>query len=234
MSLKPLETKKKRISMIKTGVHLVMISDLFYLKGADGKPIANTTGQLTMAVQFKNDKNEVHEQHYLLDGDWRQEQFNKMLNAAQLNTNEQLKKKDAVGKRLWIAIKEIHFVNDDVVVMEDDKPKIDYYIFRTCPFIENGRKPAIVGDPADADGYASGAFLDYKNVSQSGEVRIQESSVEPEVKPEPVAKKEEPVFNGDVPSFAAPEPNLSEVKPKPIAESKEEPKDFDWNEIPEF
>ncbi len=171
MSLQPKEIKAKRISQITTGTHLVMIADILYLRNAAKELILNHDQHPTLIVMFKNDKSQIHEQHYILDGDKKQEQFQKMITIAQVPMIDgKPNKKDAIGKRLWIAVREVHHIMDGQPIIDDGVPVIEYFIFRVSPYIDGGKKPLISGDPNDNNGIASGVFIDYKNFESTSTI----------------------------------------------------------------
>lgn len=228
MSLQPKEMKAKRISTMKTGIHLAIIADILILRNA-AKEIILNEGHKTFIVLFKTDKGQIHEAHYLMDKDWRQKDFDKMLTAAQATPKEgaTLKKEDAVNKRLWLAIKEVHYIEDDKPVLEDGEPKIEYFIFKVSPCINGGKRPLLDGDPDANNGVPSGHFIDYKNVSisasavdQKGEIVKQEpAKAKTPTKAPEVKKAEEKVEEADEeePSFVTP----AQTTPKQEISNKE-------------
>src|SRR5688572_18224431 len=127
--MKTVESKRK-ISELKTGTHLATISDMYYLKDAAGK-MDQVDGCPVIVVDFRDGQNFSHIQHYIIDGSNRQKYFQNMLNASQVSLKDGNPKKDElIGKRLWISICEMHFVNDDEVVLDaEGNEKIDYFIF---------------------------------------------------------------------------------------------------------
>lgn len=172
---------KHKVSEIKAGTHLVVISDMFFLRDVKKELVVNKQGHTTIVVAFKDGKNNKHEQSYLIDNGLRQKYLNNMMDAAQISYAEKAPtRKECIGKRLWISIKEIHYINDDVMVIENDEPKIDHFIFRVYPYIEGGRKPSISGDPENNNGIAAGEFMEYKNISEE----IGKLKAKPAVKPE--------------------------------------------------
>src|SRR3990167_2743763 len=157
MSLQPIE-RIRNVSEIKTGTHLICISDMNLLKYPDGK-IQKVSGFPAIIVTYKDGKNKRHDQCYVMDNDFRQKSFERMMQAAQVPMASGTPKKvDAIGKRLWAAIREVHYVEDDVIVQEDGKDKIEYFIFKVYPFMEGGKKPKILGDPEDNDGLVGQEF----------------------------------------------------------------------------
>lgn len=171
MSLTPLIRQVKR-NDIKAGVHIVSINDMSYLRNG-AKEIMKTDGFPTIIVQFKKSKDELHEKHYLIDKGFRKKYFDNLLRIAQVDTSGGApKKSDVVGKQLWISIQEVHYVNDDQIVLDENgsgNPKIDYNIFKVFPYVEGGRKPILRGDPESNDGIASEDFITYKNISKNTE-----------------------------------------------------------------
>ncbi len=165
--MKTVESKRK-VSEIKTGGHLVIISDMFYLRDAS-KALQQIDGHPAIVVRFKDGKNQIHEQTYIIDGGVKQKYFQNMLNAAQVSMKGGApQKNEVIGKRLWIFICEVHYVNDDKVVLDhDDKPVTDYYVFKVYPYMEGVKKPHVTGDPDHNNGIPSGDFVSYKNVSDS-------------------------------------------------------------------
>jgi len=65
MSIEALKFKPK-INEIQTGVHLLCISDMFYLK--EGKALKKIGGHPVIIVHFREGKNKLHEQMYIIDG----------------------------------------------------------------------------------------------------------------------------------------------------------------------
>lgn len=167
------DKKYKKTCTTGSGTHCMMIADLFYLKDATGKIIKNLVDQPTMVVIFKKDDGTQHEQHYTIDGNFKQENFNKMLDTAKVTPSEgrdHVTKKDAIGKRLWCSIKEIHHVMDDKQVTDEYGPVIEYSIFKASPFIEGLKRPMIAGDPQDNEGIASGQFINYINFASEKKI----------------------------------------------------------------
>lgn len=158
-------TSNKKICDIKTGTHLVTICDMFYLKDAANN-IQKIDGFPAIVVRFKDGQNNTHDQVYVIDGGKRQKHFQTLLKSAQVNTEGSPKKSDVLGKRLWASINELHFVEDDEPLPgPDGGPRIEHYIFKVYPYIENQKAPILPGDPAHNDGIASGDFVTYKNLS---------------------------------------------------------------------
>lgn len=164
MSLTPIENKRKK-SEIVAGTYPVTIYDMFVHKNAEKQPI-QVNGCMAIIVQFINDKKQVHDQMYIMDKGFKQKYFIDMLKAAGVSfAGGQPSRNDCVGKKLYISIQEVHYVNDDEVLFDaEGKPLIDYHIFRTNPIVEGMKAPNIKGDPA-VNGVACDMFVTYKNVS---------------------------------------------------------------------
>lgn len=165
----------ERITDLKTGSHLVMIKNLSYLKiQMDKFPV--------MSVLFENDKNEVYEHWFVLDNDWRQEVFQKLLvTIGALLKEGQPTKEDILGKRLYLFIKEVHHINDDTPIVDENGPVIEYFMFNFAPFINGMKKPKTPGDPADDNGIPSGKFINYKNLSLQQKGKTEEEVIDEQV-----------------------------------------------------
>ena len=147
------------------GTYLATIHDMFVHKNAEKQPI-QVNGFMAIIVQFINDKKEIHDQMYIMDKGFKQKYFMNMLKAAGVTfSTGQPSRNDCVGKKLYISIQEVHYVNDDEVLFDaEGKPLIDYHIFRTNPVVEGMKSPQIKGDPS-VNGMACDLFVTYKNVS---------------------------------------------------------------------
>ncbi len=163
MSLREITSKHRR-SELKTGVHLVTISDMFYLRNAE-KEIIKFDGFPAIIIQFKG-KTGLHEQLYVIDKGNRQFYFDKVLSDAKVpvEPGKPAQKVDCVGKKLYVAIREVRYVNDENVVMENGEPVIEYQIFQTIPSVE-GIIPNLKGDPALNNDRPMDQFVTYKNTS---------------------------------------------------------------------
>ena len=176
---------------------------------------------------------EHHEQHYVIDGGWRQQQFKDLIATAQVKPaveGESLKIKDAKGHRVWLSIKAIHTVNDATPVMEDGEPIIEYFIFKMNPYIDNGKRPKIAGDPLDNKGIAWGEFVEYKNIAVIMKERNRVNTVPDEFKTRPLT-------NDQIERLEAAKEIIknveSGIKPeKPVEQPKID--DIDWGEEPNF
>lgn len=161
--MKSIESKYRKTEL-KTGVHLVSISDLFYLRNAQ-KEIIKINDFPAIIIQYKS-KEGLHEQLYVIDKSHQQYFFDKVLADAKVPKEDKkpFKKEDCIGKKLYIAIQEVHYVNNENVILENEKPKIDYQIFETIPCSE-GIMPKILGDPIFNNGRPTDKFITYKNIS---------------------------------------------------------------------
>lgn len=243
MSLKEQEIKSKRMCTMGTEIHLAIIDDIYFLKNASKEISVNKQGQQTMVVRFKNNKSEIHEQYYLMDGGAKQAQLTKMFTIAQVTASNGIKptKNDAIGKRLWIFIKETHFMTDGVPVIElgSGLPKVERYIFRLSPYIDNGKTPTLTGQPSLNEGVPSGDFISYLNIAEKTvansysindiDTKIVEKGDEPSFAA-PVPVEEENPFKDESPAFPIQE-DKTEIQFPKAEESKPEP---NYNDIPQF
>lgn len=177
----------KKTCTTGTGTHLFVIADMYYLSDKKGNTIKNLMDQPTMVVIFKKDDGTQHEQHYILDGMFKQDNFKKMLAVAKVTPSEgktNPTKKDAIGKRLWGSVKEINHVMDDKQVVDENGPVIEYYLFKASVYFDGGPRPRIAGDPQDNEGIPSGQFIDYKNFAKNGNLIAKVEPVKEEPKQE--------------------------------------------------
>lgn len=149
---------KRKIQQLKTGVHLVAITDATLGDTFDD-------GITQLRIRFSDGTNNHYEQDYFIGAQVLHGYFVKMCAAAKINMEAPGFKKEAIGKRCWICIKEVYLIsNDELVKGEDSKPQIDYLLFDVLPWLDSLAKPKLKGDPADNEGVASGVFLDYKPI----------------------------------------------------------------------
>lgn len=162
--MRTIEAKHKR-SILPAGIHLVSIVDMYYLRNA-AKELILVDGFPTIIIKFHNKAKETHEQTYVLDKSWRQNYFKSVLIDAGIEPTPGVspKKEEIIGRKLYVAIQEVHYVDDDKIVIEDGDPRIDHHIFKTFKAIEGGIPPRIKGDPA-VTGIPQGEFITYKNIS---------------------------------------------------------------------
>ncbi len=160
-TLKTIESKHRK-SELKAGVHLVTIADLSYARDAQ-KEIMKFDGFHAIIIKYKGATG-IHEQFYIIDKKSRQYYFDKALKDANvpMEAGKAPDKKDIIGKKLYIAIQEVHHVNDDKVIEVDGSPMIEYQIFRTMPVAE-GIIYKLTGDPLLNNGRPSDEFLIYIN-----------------------------------------------------------------------
>ena len=167
MALDDLQGKKRNKDLV-AGLYLATIVDMYLLKDAEKNPI-KIGGHLAVIVRFQIADKRIHDQLYVWDGGIKQNYFQNLLRAAQVDLSKGTPKKvDLMGKKLWIAIQEIHFINDDEPILNIDKtPKIDFHIFKVIIYIEGAKSlpPVIKGDPAKNNGIPSDMFITYKNES---------------------------------------------------------------------
>src|SRR3972149_3634056 len=125
---------------------------------------------------------------------------------------------------------EQHYVIDGVPVTEDGEPVIEHFIFKMNPYIDNGKRPKIAGDPLDNNGIASGEFVEYKNIAVIMKERNRVNTVPDEFKTRPLT-------NDQIERLEAAKEIIknveSGIKPeKPVEQPKID--DIDWGEEPNF
>ena len=158
---------KRRVSEMKTGTHLATIADLVYLRDA-AKNLQLIDGFNVVVVTYQNDDKSCHEQHYILDGDKKEKYLYNMMKSAGVDSPEtkEINRNDLLGRKLWISICEVHYVNDDVPIKDfEGNDRIEYYIFKYYPSGKHLKKPHIPGDPSTQNGIPSGEFITYRNVT---------------------------------------------------------------------
>ncbi len=147
------------IKQIKAGVHQVSVSGASIIK--ESFP----TDEIGLTITFKSKDEQLFQKIFWLKGK-RHVEFLKMALAAGININAEKFKKEAIGKELWIFIKECYDITGEDLVMVDEKPVINHYIFDYHP-IDGGKKPVLLGDPYMNQGKCSGKFLDFNQVGPS-------------------------------------------------------------------
>jgi len=160
---------KKRTTELKTGIHLVSIIDAGIVKTDDGKPAITDKGEMGIKLKFADGKNHIFEQVYYTGGE--RERFFKAMCASANIDLEQVKKTgkfkaEAIGKRLWIYIKEVYDINGEELIKDDitGEPVINYYIFKTSFMANPDNRPAMKGDPLRNGGIATDEFVDYRQI----------------------------------------------------------------------
>ncbi len=167
-----LEAEKKNLkSGMIAGIHLAIIYGIKRYLDQQKNPIIND-GEMGIVITFANGKNEHHEQIYWIGkgNDGKEKYFTKMCIDAGIDMSKTpLDKKDAIGKRLWIAIREVYtLVNDEVKKDITGTDIIEHFIFNTFPCFDPEKIPFIKGDPNKNMGQATDDFISYKNEGQSG------------------------------------------------------------------
>ncbi len=156
----------ERAQELQTGIHLVIVSDMNLLKDSYGKPIERN-GSNFITVRFTDGENKSIDNHFPI-GTEKQRYFDLMINHLGLDNTKQVKKKEVIGKRLWIAIKEVHFLVDGVTLKDKDKKDVkEYFVFKTFKYDGEKARPIVKGDPINFDGIAQDEFVDYKIVQDS-------------------------------------------------------------------
>lgn len=150
------------------GIHLASISDIFWHRNGTKEVVKDGGGIPGMVFRFKNQAGAYHDQLYWIDGGSKQRYMDLMLQAAGVERIEgqKISKKAVLGKRLWLCVRELHYISDDKPRMNDDgTPMIEHHIFKIVPYNTDGTRPHVYGDPEDnPDNRPGGDFVDYKNV----------------------------------------------------------------------
>jgi len=172
---------KTRVKQLLTGIHLVMIDDLWLTKDGHGNILTTTGGQVPMSIRFTDSNGYSFDNNYLLKGD-KEFIFHKMCTAFGIDYTV-TKLKDECGidvvkadgtvvkatkprKRGYIFIREVHDV-DGTEIVKDEVTGVDvvnYYIFDYAPFMAGQKAPTRLGCPVDGKG-ADGDFIDYRQIS---------------------------------------------------------------------
>lgn len=156
---------KQKLKQLQTGVHLVTVTDAVLAK-ENGVPKESDDGKIWLTVRFSTGGNKHFDKDYWYNEDW-ETAFKCMCASANIDPASEKFKREASGKRLWICIKEVHDIDGDKPVIDDiTGPSINYELFDTLPCLDPNKKPIVKGDPADNNGIASGAFLDYKQIGK--------------------------------------------------------------------
>lgn len=154
---------KRKLKQLKTGVHLVCVTDVAIIKDDNEMPFITKEGEAGITIRFSTGDNQHFDQDYWLNGK-RHSFFLKMCASAKIDPTSLKFKAEAKGKRLWICINEVHDIDGDKVVLNElEQPVINYYLFDTIPCLDPNKKPIVLGDPG-LDGIAFDRFLDYKQV----------------------------------------------------------------------
>lgn len=160
---------KKRVTELRTGVHLVSIDEIKHVKDMEGKWKTLPSGEKLIVVIFKDKENHKYEQTYYLKGD-REYHWKKMCMIAKVNLDRVKEtgklKPEALGKRLWLAIKEVHDIDGTEALIDDltDMPVINYYVFNVIDASNPENRPSILGDPHKNKGVPSDEFIDYRQI----------------------------------------------------------------------
>lgn len=158
-------TAKTQLKQLKTGIHLVTITDASLAKDHTGQLILSNNGEKGICIKFTNGKNLSFENTYWIKGD-KEWIFKKMCSAANIDASQPKFKAEAVGKRLYIFIREVHDVDGDEIVIDEVtmQPIVNYYIFQYSEYFDNGITPVVAGNPETNNGIASGDFIDYRQI----------------------------------------------------------------------
>lgn len=169
-----LQKEKKRVkSEMKAGVHLASILDMKKHLDDQKNPII-VDGELAILVTFINGQNQYHDQVYWLGkgNDGKEKFFTQMCLDAGIDMSKTpLAKKEALNKRLWIAIREVFtLVNNGESIKKDilGNDVVEHFVFKTAPIWDVDKQPTWKGDPLFNDGVACEEFVGYKEENESG------------------------------------------------------------------
>lgn len=161
---------KTQLKQLRTGIHLVTITDTWLLKDAADKIVKSNEGEVGLVIRFTNGKNFSFDKTYWIQGSQKREwEFKKMCVQAGINPAAPKFKAESTGKRLWIYIKEVHDIDGDQYIQDEvtGMPVINYYIFDYSMCDNPQNKPMRMGDPDTNNGEAKGDFLDYRQISDA-------------------------------------------------------------------
>lgn len=135
------------------------------LKKPDGNPVSQD-GCNFITVTFTDGENKSIDQNYPI-GTEKQRYFDLLIMHIGLDNTKQVHKKEVVGKRVWVAIKEV-FLSDSVIMKNPDgSDKKEYYVFKTFKYDGEKSYPIVKGDPKNFDGVPQDEFVDYVNTWES-------------------------------------------------------------------
>lgn len=149
----------KELSWLTAGVHNVIIKDIRLAKRDDGSVITSRKGFTAMEIEFSktvNGKEQTHIERYYVgqstDPNVRSPQFkfDEVMTAAGVdNKGSSVSKQAALGKRLWIAIRNEYPTTDGQTIELNDKGyrKSYHHIFDVVQFNDPNNPPTYDGDP---------------------------------------------------------------------------------------
>lgn len=156
-------SKHERKQELLAGIHLVIVSDVKLLKKSDGTPV-ESDGNNFITVKFTNGDNKSIEQNYPV-GTEKQRAFDLLILNLGLDNTKQINKKEAIGKRIWIAVKEVYLLNNEITLKDENGIDIkEFYVFKTVKYDGDNSYPIINGDPKKYNGIAQEEFVDYRLV----------------------------------------------------------------------
>lgn len=174
-------TNKKRIAEIPAGVHLVTILSMSRLLDSQKNQVIKD-GEMAIIITFATGDNKRHEQVYWLGrgNEGKERYFTSMcLDAGVDMSKTPLSKKDVIGSRLWIAVREVFtLINGGEDVLKDitGKEIVEYVVFQTAPVFDPERAPTWKGDSAKNDGNAMDLFVGYKDEDGSPIIDAEDSN----------------------------------------------------------
>jgi len=153
-----------RNQSIGAGVHLAFIDNIKLLKNRDGSPTLTSQNEGLITITYCDKNGNKIDRTYVI-GSERQKMFDKAMKDAGIETGEGASVKSAIGKRIWIAVRE---EIEDSESGQQIGEKV-YYVFKTFPYLEGFIKPSIIGDPEKNDGIPAGDFVLYKQTKKYSE-----------------------------------------------------------------
>jgi len=162
----------KKEEQLQTGVHLVTITEASILKDADKNPVVTPSGDTCLVIKFSDSYCKTIEQTYYIGGD-KEWLFKKMCAHAEIDLEKVAQtgkfKAEAVGKRLWLFVKELHDIDGEDHVLDETtgQPVIHYLVFGSMVCSNPENRPNIKGDPKNNGGEPYDEFIGYRQVDNS-------------------------------------------------------------------
>lgn len=160
------QSKYERLQELHAGIHLVIVNNITLLKNPDGTPVEKD-GNNFITVRFTDGNNNSIDNNYPI-GTEKQRYFDLFIMHIGLDNTKQVNKKEALNKRLWIAVKEVYFLDNSEVVKDENKKEVkEYFVFKTFKYENEKLRPIVKGDPINFGGIPQDDFVDYKLVSDT-------------------------------------------------------------------
>lgn len=146
------------MTTLKTGLHLVIIQSAELIIDGEAYAQDKETGSYLVQMTYQNDKGITFTKTWGTEHD----DFIRMCDHFGIDMEADDFVFEAVSRRGWIAIKEIHEISgENPVIGKDGHPVIHYELFDTFGVSGRVKKPVIIGDPETNKGKAGGPFLGY-------------------------------------------------------------------------